>query len=123
MEDASSTPSTRRSRVLWEVFTDTEAEALKGGFIPREMEHKWFICFHDGWLLFYRSWTGFCIYGLRRVATPEGMQVIESWVSRDPEQYRGTDIEDDRKLVRHLMDEFLLHRPEHLPVSGSTQDP
>ena len=97
-------PARREDLGFSGTFTDTEAEALKRGFIPREMEDKWFVCFHDGWLLFYRSWTGHCICGVRLDATPEGMHVVEFWVSRDPEQYGGTEIEDDRKLVRHLID-------------------
>jgi hypothetical protein len=104
-------PAQREDLGFSGTFTDTEAETLKRGLIPHEMEDKWFICFHDGWLLFYRSWTGYCIYGLRLDATLNGMKVSESWVSRDPEQYRGTDIEDDRRLVRHLIDELLLDRP------------
>lgn len=113
-------PAQREDLGFTATFTKPESEALKRGFIPREMEDKWFVCFDGGWLLFYRSWTGYCIYGLRLDATPEGIQVVESWVSRDPEQYGGTEIEDDRKFVRHLIDELLLHRPERLPVSGSS---
>ncbi len=105
------TPARRQDLGYSGTFTVNEAEALKRGFIPQEMEDKWFICFHDGWLLFYRSWTGYGIYGLRLNATPEGIHVIESWVNRDPEQYRGTDVEEDRKLVRHLICELLLLRP------------
>jgi hypothetical protein len=105
-------PARREDLGFSGTLTQTETEALKRGFIPREMEDKWFICFDGGWLLFYRSWTGYCIYGLRLDATPDGMMVTDSWVNRDPEQYRGTDIEDDRKLVRHLIDELLLDRPE-----------
>lgn len=116
-------PAQREDLGFYATFTKPEAGALKRGFIPRDMDDRWFICFHDSWLLFYRSWTSYCIYGLRLDPTPEGMKVMESWVSRDPEQYRGTDIEDDRRLVRHLIDELLLNRPESLPVSGSTQDP
>jgi hypothetical protein len=115
-----SAPARREDLGLSGTFTDMEAEALKRGLILQEMDDRWFICFHDGWLLFYRSWTGFCIYGLRLDATPDGVKVSESWVSRDPKQYRGTDIEDDRKLLQHLIGELLLHRPERSPVSGST---
>jgi hypothetical protein len=82
-----------------------------------------FVCFHDGWLLFYRSWTGFCIYGLRLDTTLEGTQIRESWVNRDREQYGCTDIDDGRKLDRHLIDELLLNRRASLPASGCTQDP
>ena len=116
-------PARREGLAFSGAFTDTEAEALKRGFIPQSMDDRWFICFDDRWLLFFRSWTGFCIYGLRLDAKPDGTKVVESWVSRNSEQYRGSEIEDDRKLVRHLIDELLLHRPERLPVSGSTQDP
>lgn len=80
------------------------------GLVPREMEDKWFICVHDGWLLFHRSWTGACIYGLRLDGSPAGVRVVDSWVNRDPNQYKGTDIEYDRKLLRFLIDAFLLHR-------------
>ena len=104
-------PAKREDLGFSGTFTDTEAEALKRGFIPQSMDDRWFICFDGGWLLFFRSWTGHCIFGLRLDATPEGMQVVESWVNRDPEQYRGTDIEEDRKLVRRLIDELLLNRP------------
>ena len=114
------TPAAREDLGFTARFTTPEAESMKRGFIPQSMDDRWFICFHDGWLFFYRSWTGYCTYGLRLDTTPKGMQVSESWVSRDPEQYRGTDIEDDRKLVRHLIDELLLHRAADLPVSGPT---
>lgn len=106
------TPAAREDLGFTATFTKPEAEALKRGFTPREMEDKWFICLHDGWLLFYRSWTGFCVYGLRLDTTPEGMKITESWVSRNPEQYRGSEIEDDRRLVRDLIDELLLNRAE-----------
>ena len=74
------------------------------------MDDRWFACVHDGWLLFYRSWTGYCIYGLRLDAVPDGVKVSKSWVSRDPEQYGDSDIEDDRRLVRQLINDLLLDR-------------
>ncbi len=104
-------PPVRRGDLAFSaMFTKAESERLKRGLIPREMEDKWFICLHDGWLLFYRSWTGYCIYGLRLDAKREGFAVAESWVNRDPKQYRGTDIDYDRELLRHLIDALLLHR-------------
>ncbi|WP_223257705.1 hypothetical protein [Pectobacterium peruviense] len=41
------------------LFTDAEAEQMRQGIIPKQMEDKWFIYFEDGWLRFHRSWTGF----------------------------------------------------------------
>jgi hypothetical protein len=97
-------------------FNDAEAGMLVGGLIPKQMEDKWFICFHGGWLLFHRSWTGACIYGLRLERSSEGARVAESWVNRDPGQYAGTDVEYDRKLVRFLIDALLLGRSAVFPL-------
>lgn len=35
-----------------------EVDRLKRGFVPVQMEHKWFIYFEGDWLRFHRSWTG-----------------------------------------------------------------
>jgi hypothetical protein len=104
-------PNQREPLGFSALFTDAEAAALRQGLIPREMEDKWFIGVHEGWLLFHRSWTGACIYGLRLEWSPAGARVVDSWANRDPNQYQGTDIEYDRKLVRFLIDAFLLRRP------------
>jgi hypothetical protein len=72
-------------------YTDAEAELLMQGLIPEEMEDKWFIYFNEGWLYFLRSWTGACIYALRLDGSPAGVQVTDSWVNRDPAQYKGND--------------------------------
>jgi hypothetical protein len=92
------------------LFTDAEAEQIVLGLIPGQMEDKWFIHFSDGWLHFHRSWTGALIYALRLDGSPAGVRVNESWVNRNPQQYAGTDVEYDRKLVRFLIDAFLLKK-------------
>jgi hypothetical protein len=65
--------------------------------VPKDMEDKWFIYFErgpanrppeaqesaspQGWLLFHRSWTGACIYGLHLERAPGGgARVVDSWV-------------------------------------------
>ena len=65
-------PEQREPLAFAAEFTDAETELLVFGLIPREMEDKWFICLHQGWLLFHRSWTGACIYGLRLEAVRGG---------------------------------------------------
>lgn len=102
-------------------FTDAETDLLVIGLIPKEMEDKWFICLHQGWLLFHRSWTGACIYGLRLEAVRGGARVADSWVSRDPAQYKGTEVEYDRKLVRFLIDAFLFHREAIFPMPAGVE--
>ena len=106
-------------------FNDAETELLVLGLVPKDLEDKWFVYFEapgnrqpahrepaHGWLLFHRSWTGACIYGLHLERSAGGARVVDSWASRDPTQYKGTDIEYDRKLLRFLIDALLLRRPD-----------
>lgn len=79
------------------------SQRLRRGLVPEAMEDKWFIYFDAGWLRFHRSWTGYFIFALRLEADGEGMRVMESWVSRDPEQYRSTDLDRDRLELRNLV--------------------
>ncbi|HEX4824082.1 MAG TPA: hypothetical protein VFV19_07195 [Candidatus Polarisedimenticolaceae bacterium] len=94
-------------------FTPAETEQLLRAFVPRGMEDKWFIYFEDGWLRFHRSWTRFFIFGLRLAHRKhgDGVFVAESWVNGDPEQYGADDWVYERRLVRALIDGFLLDKP------------
>ena len=114
-------PEQREPLGLAAEFTDAETDLLVFGLIPKEMEDKWFICVHQGWVLFHRSWTGACIYGLRLEAVRGGARVVDSWVSRDPAQYKGTDVEYDRKLVRFLIEALLFHRAAIFPLPAGVE--
>src|SRR5262245_51086309 len=81
------------------VFDDADADRLREGLLPEAMEDKWFIYFESGWLYLHRSWTGSLIYWLKHDGSPTGVRVAESWVNRDPEQYRETDLSYDRQLL------------------------
>ncbi|MCO4312063.1 hypothetical protein [Pectobacterium versatile] len=94
------------------LFTDAEAEKMRQGVIPKQMEDKWFIYFEDGWLCFHRSWTGFFIYALKLDGSPAGVRVTDSWVNRDPAQYASTDLEYDRGMLRYLIDVSLLGKQD-----------
>ena len=101
-------PSAREDLGFEGVFTDDELEKIVQGFVPGEMEDKWFIYFEDGWLRFHRSWTGAFIYALRFEKTPSGARAVESWVNRDPQQYVVTNTEYDRRFLRFLINTLLL---------------
>lgn len=103
------------------LFTDEEAEQLMEGLVPDQMEDKWFVYYSDGWLHFHRSWTGALIYCLRLDGSPAGVRVTDSWVNREPEQYKATDTEYDRRLVRFLIDAFLLKRNAVFPMPQGTE--
>ena len=104
-------------------FDDVEAEQMREGLILDSMEDKWFVYFADGWLRFHRSWSGALIYSIRLDGTPAGVRVAESWVNRDPAQYKGRDTEYDRKLLRFLIDAFLLKKADVVFPMPSTDKP
>jgi len=79
-----------------ESYAKDEFDRIKQGVIPREMEDKWFIFYEEPWLYFHRSWTGACIYGVRFESSRSGESAVESWVSRDTNQYKETRTDYDR---------------------------
>lgn len=111
-------PASRARLKLERSFDAVEWHALQQGVIPEEMEDKWFIYEEGGWLNFHRSWTGFCVYSVRLQPTPAGMEVAETWVNRDKEQYTCVDDAYDARLLSWLIDVLLLKRPAAFPDSG-----
>lgn len=79
-----------------------EFELLQNGWIPEEMEDKWFMYFEDNKLYIHRSWTGYCIY---IVSFSDNYKVKNIIVNRDTKEYLCTDIEKDK-----LMAEILINR-------------
>jgi hypothetical protein len=114
-------PSQREALEFTATFNDAETEMLVLGLVPQDMEDKWFIYFEGPWLLFHRSWTGACIYGLHLERSPGGSRVVDSWVSRAPAQYKGNDVEYDRKLLRFLIDALLLRQPAVFPLPAGVE--
>jgi hypothetical protein len=98
-----------RTRILLERrFTRWDWAALKRGFVPQVMEDRWFVFEDDGWLYFHRSWTGYGVYWVRLFDTPTGGDIVEAWVSRDRDQYKGASAEDDVRRLSQLIDTLLL---------------
>lgn len=94
-------PKEREKLEITALFSDAEADRMKQGFVPRDMDDRWFVYFEDGWLNFHRSWTGAHIYALKLDGCPVGVRVVDGWVSRDAD-YRSPGIEHDREFVVRL---------------------
>lgn len=103
-------PEKRATLEFCEFYSQTEFERITAGLIPVEMEDKWFIFFEEPWLYIHRSWTGFCIYGVRFESSPNGWTSVEAWVSRDADQYRETRVDHDRAVLKLLIDVLLLNK-------------
>ena len=127
----SSSPTDIATRQSWKTLPVPEARAelefsqtygladfdlIKRGLIPQAMEDKWFVFFEESWLYLHRSWTGACIYGVRFQSCEGGFTTMESWVSRDAQQYKWDDIDYDRAVLVFLIERMLLGRPVPFPV-------
>lgn len=96
----------------WE-YPREMGDRMSEGHIPRAMEDRWFIMMEDGWLLFHRSWTGYCTFALKVEQTGDGVRITEGWASRDNEQYRSDDIGKDVALIRQLIDTYFKGAPPY----------
>jgi 8-oxo-dGTP diphosphatase len=99
-------PARREAITLDRTYSANEFERLRAGHIPGRMEDKWFAFFEEPWLYLHRSWTGYCVYQVRFEPAAGGSRVAEALVSRDPEQYRGTDATRDALLLAVLLDRY-----------------
>ena len=101
-------PKQRTTLALNRSFSPSQMDRIRMGFIPDDMNEKWFMCWHDKTLHIYRSWSGFCIYVVHFVADGEGSRMVSAEVSRDYAQYQGTDDDYDAWLISDLIDGHLL---------------
>lgn len=67
-------------------FTQDEFSILKRGFIPEEMEDKWFIFYEDGWIYLHRSWTGFGMFKAKIIEQDDQYLIKEIWISNTLKQ-------------------------------------
>ena len=90
------------------LFDEQEFQRIKVGYIPVQMEEKWFAYFEDGWLHLHRSWTGFEMYKVE-IVLADGSYVINSFCTeRNPEKYANTNDEVDIQTFCFLIARMLL---------------
>jgi hypothetical protein len=81
---------------------------LEQGFLPQSMDDRWFICMHEGWLHFYRSWSGYEICKAQVHITEDALLIQDFWVETDPERYRFDGDDHACRLLRGLIKSILL---------------
>jgi hypothetical protein len=108
-------PKRRAQLAIDRTFSREEMNLIKRGFIPQQMEQKWFIFFERNRLYVHRSWTGFCIYMVKCEKKSNGYLISRAEVNRDAEQYSEADNVYDAKLLLYLIDGALLGRPVKFP--------
>lgn len=93
-------PEQKETFILDKNLTEEEIKILKKGHIPEVMEDKWFWYVESNKLYVHRSWTGFCIY-IVELDTNGHLEVV---VNRNIEQYKNTDVDEDKNTLSHLLD-------------------
>ena len=64
-------------------YNSEQCARLKMGFVPQEMEDKWFVYYDEPHLFFHRSWTGQPVYRLRLTSVPKGVEVTEALLAKN----------------------------------------
>lgn len=92
-------------------YTEAQFEQMTRGFIPEEMEDRWFIYFEEHFLYFHRSWTGFGIYKARITKENDAYTIREFWVEQNPENYHAADDACECATMASLISGRLLDIP------------
>lgn len=112
-------PTRVTSLSLNKTYTADEFSILARGFVPKEMEDKWFVFMQNNTLFFHCSWRGFCIYKVVFEQSNESYVVREAFVNRDTKQYNSTDNNYDTALLSWLIDGLLLHKRVNFPLPSN----
>lgn len=104
-------PIKHKTLLLHETFyTADEVNRIKLGFIPKEMEQKWFIYCDDEFIYFHRSWTGYLVYKLPIHKISDGSWSIKSAiVNNDSSQFHCPDDDENERTIFEIIDYYLLH--------------
>lgn len=86
------------------LLNEQQSNAVRRGFIPDEMEEKWFCYFDNNTLYQHRSWTGVCIDEVTFVLENKQLRAISAKVNRDSTQYTNIDDAEDIKRIKEIFD-------------------
>ncbi|WP_199485647.1 hypothetical protein [Absiella sp. AM29-15] len=94
---------------LERTLTKKDLAYIKEGHRPEEMEDKWFMYCENNKLFIHRSWTGYCIY----IVELSDNGKLKTIVNRDPQQYKETDIEQDKLQLYILINRLVKQNEEN----------
>lgn len=103
-------PEKRKAIPFKALYTGADAENIVNGFIPRQMEDKWFIYYKDNQLYFHRSWTGICVYIVKFNVLDTGMTVSETLINNDKSQYISDDTKAELSTLLFVIECILFDR-------------
>jgi hypothetical protein len=128
--DVKQLPMPRQHRLanLDRTFGPFDSWMIARGFVPREMEEKWFIYMENGQIFFRRSWTGVLIYKVEAAWRDDQLYLGQVIINRNKKQYTETDDEYDIHLLIYIIAVVLLgeympfpHKAETSPEQAALQ--
>src|SRR3954471_16063233 len=84
-------------------LTAAEADALRAGLWPRDMDDRWIVHLSGDAVSIHRSWTGHAIYLLPCAASADGTLLGPLFVSSDPATYRRQEDAKEIEMVESLI--------------------
>ncbi len=85
------------------LLSGAEMQAIASGYIPMDMNDKWFAFMEDDRLFLHRSWTGLGIYEVTFAAKETGFMITSARVESDPESYKRDSAIGERERLRDLI--------------------
>lgn len=115
--------SSERARLRYQdKFTPREMDKIRMGYIPEEMEEKWFIYMEGDWLYLHQSWTGDCTFMVKFYQGNYHYRVAEAWVTREGIERGTLKRKDDVQLLRFLIRFMLLDEELEYPRREGESD-
>lgn len=111
-------PPQHRSLTIDVRLSHSQAERLRRGYIPAEMEERWFTYYEDNVLYAHRSWTGSLIFVVTFHPDGEDLRATQTLVNQDREVFGFT---DEREL-RHMVEGLILELAS-APANEDLTDP
>jgi len=96
-------PVTYETSLLNKELNAAEYQALLMGFLPRDMDDRWFMYANEGYVYLHRSWTGHCIFRLKIEVIKDDCLLTELRINRDTDQYKSTNVEVDKREVDSIL--------------------
>ena len=99
------------------LLSNAEMQEIATGYVPMDMNDKWFAFMEHDCLYLHRSWTGLGIYEVTFAAKETGFMITSARVESNPESYKRDsamgECERLRDLITHVSGEPM---PPLMPI-------
>jgi 8-oxo-dGTP diphosphatase len=89
-------------------FSRMQAACIMLGYLPEEMEEKWFSFYENNVLYQHSSWTHICVDEIYFTELADGsFKATHALVNRDPAEYRETDADEDKRRIQQALRDLM----------------